>query len=313
MRNLKLSPFILFAALLLIHIEDSYGASSPNIYGLVSTADWTEVFNWIVSVDSETGELTNVTSTTVFDNEILDQDGISAFDPINKIYYYATNFLSASIYYVSIKEDQNLGEIDLFLTSIYSLTVNPSTGELFVAAQDKDTNIVILGVSYPEGKLRTVASFPPGSLSQLVGTFDVQNDIFYLMSVNGSGPVLAAIDIHTGIIKSAHNLTCNPGMISNIKFDPTLGTIYAGGNSPTLTYSLLVIDPTTASCKQAEMPTNGGIITAFSYDPVNRNEWYSLTCTEGYVLRAFSVDSLEQVHQVNTNFLLFNFEVDPST
>jgi len=308
----SLNFFFVIAALLLIHFEVSYGASSPNMYGLTATNDWTEVFNWIVSVDTDTGDFTNITSTGVFDNVIVDQDGISAFDPINKIYYYATNFKSAVVYYVNIEQKENLGEIDLSLNYVFSLTVNHLTGELFVCAVDSSTNIVVLGVSYPEGKMRTVASLPPGSLSQVVGTFDAKNDIFYMVSVNGTGPVIAAIDSQTGIIKEAHNITCNPGWISNIKFDATDGQIYAGGNSLTLTYFLLVIDPATGACKQTEMPTSGGIVTSYSYDPVNRNEWYALTGT-AYLVRAVSVDSGEQVHQIATTYLLFNFEIDPST
>jgi len=295
-----------------------YVHSAPQLYAVVTTATWTETLMWVVQVDTTTGAFTNVTSTMVYGGGSATEDGISAFDAKNMIYYYTTDVVPPVITYVSINSKSDLGEIDLYMNAIFSLTVNPLTSELFVVGYDQHNDVIIVGVSYPEGSERLVLQLPSNLQTSSIGTFDATNNIFYLVSYNNSNFMLTGIDPKTGNILSIQPFPkCSPIYPQNIKFDGKDGMVYGGGidvSTPhQLKYDLLEMNPKTGFCNSTLVPTSMGIVTAWSYDPVNRNLWYADAINGGFLLRAVNVDSGNQVVSLNTQWILENMEIDPNT
>jgi len=89
--------------------------------------------------------------------------------------------------------------------------------------------------------------------------------------------------------------------------------LYGGATDETqsITYDWVKIDPKTGDCSSNVVPTDKGIITAWSYDPNGRNVWYSEEINGGYLLNSVNVDTNK--HWVtNTNVLLETIEIDPT-
>jgi len=291
---------------------------SQQLYAVVTTATWTETLMWIVQVDTTAGTFTNVTSTEVYGGGSATIDGISGYDAKNQIYYFTTDTVPPVVSYASIKTKADLGIIDLYNNAIISLTVNPNTNELFVVGTTQTNINVITGVSYPEGNTRLVLQLPNDYQGSSVGTFDGAHNIFYLLSRNTSGNYLLGINPKTGDIMSVQGFPkCNDIYPQNIKFDSNDGMIYGGGegisDSHILKYYQLAINPKTGSCNSTLVETENGIITSWSYDPVNRNVWYADAINGGNLLKAVNVDTGKQVSSFNTEWILENMEIDPST
>jgi len=305
------------AVLLCVSLRFAMVHSVAQMYAVVTSATWTETLMWVVQVDTTTGAFSNVTSTTVYGGGSATEDGISAFDENNKIYYYTTDVVPPMIVYVNVKSKQDLGIIDLYMNAIFSLTVNPLTSELFVVGYNQNNIVVINGVSYPEGSVRLVLQLPSDLQDSSIGTFDPTHNLFYLITYNNSGFVLTGINPKSGNIVSLKAFNCPQIFAQNIKFDPKDGMIHGGGINPStphvLKYYQLTINPKTGFCNSTLVPTAMGIITAWSYDPVNRNMWYADAINGGNLLRAVNVDTGYQVDTFNTIWILENMEIDPTT
>jgi len=292
--------------------------SQPQLYAVVTTATWTETLMWVVQVDTTSGTFTNVTSTVVYGGASATIDGISGYDAKNMIYYYTTDTIPPVVSYADIKTKADLGIIDLYNNVIISLTVNPNTNELFVVGTTQTNINIVIGVSYPEGSVRLVIQLPDEYQDSSIGTFDAAHKIFYLLSRNNSGNYLLGIDPKSGDILSVKGFpNCNDVYVQNMKFDAKDGMIYAGGegdsDSHVLKYYQLAINPKTGACNSTLVPTENGIITAWSYDPVNRNLWYNDATNGANLLKAVSVDTGKQVSSFNTEWVLENMEIDPNT
>jgi len=294
-------------------------ASNSKMYGVVTTVTNTETQVQVAQVDLQTGNIFNFTEIISYYSGSIMEDGLSGFDSMNNIYYFATNDQTGLLYSANVGNKVALPPLDLYVTGFYSISANPSTGEAFVATfTAKPPSSTIFGVT-ANGEVRTVLIVPATFSTILGGTFDTDKDIFYLSIYyqnQTDQPAIAAIDPTSGVVMSIVMLQCSEAStyVTKLKFDATSGNIYAGGEqivSGKWTYSYFKINPITGSCTMQSVPSSMGIVTAWAYDLNAGNIWYADATDSGNLLRGVDVSSGTEVASYTTQYILESIEINP--
>jgi hypothetical protein len=287
---------------------------APVVYGITTEATWTTTIVWMIRVDVTTGKCTNVTRAEVYGGSSATIDGISALDQNQGLYYWVTDYETPLVYMVDFSTGELEAPLDLYVEGINSLTVNPTTSELFVVAYQKQSNIpAIFGYTYPEGPVRVVKDFT-GTTVKVVGTgaFDTDKNVFYLTTSNNTSVWqlgLLTVDPSSGKIISTKLIpNCLSYFPDKMFYDSDTKKIHAGAlNVNTLKSSWLEIDPSTGNC-QATAVQNPGIVTAWSWDSNSGNLYYSIAASSAMV-SYINVATGKQGSLVQTYYLMESFEV----
>jgi len=307
------------SAILLVHVFLCNGVSS-SLYGIYTGASWTETTIYTAQIDTTTGVLTNVTQDESFGGGSAFADGIAAIDQTNGIYYWANDYETPLLYGTDLIHKCNIAPTDLYLYTIMNIVVNQATSDALVLAIDGQSKVnkYIYRVSYPEGSAVIMAPFAPGC-SYGAGAYNSDKNLLQYAAYNQTTAsyVLLSYDLSSGALKSSIPFSgCTSSSSSKIfinylEYDAATGQLYGGaivGQSP-LTYAVLTVDPASASCTSATVPSAAGIVTAWAYDPNASVMYYAIAPNGNPLLFGFNVRTGSQTANFKTRFLMESIAV----
>jgi hypothetical protein len=299
---------ILFAILAVV------AASKPMIYSAVTefTSGDTATASHLVSIDPKTGSVGEIMETFYYAGSSITMDGISAFDFVNGVYYYATDGNSAFVFRGNVKTKALMSPIALPFEYIYEITYDASQKRIIVAgAADKQGDFLV-ALPADESKPWSVLANIDTDFSFDVGTVDSANQIYYwitLQKVNNtySNTFLHSISLANpnGGVKTVPVMCTYPMLYPNtIRYDAVHKQLYIfstqwipQGKNFELVYFIETLS-TSGACTSVKTQIPDGIVGDWAYDAITGNVYaalgnylYTVDVKTGQVLSNVVIDN----------------------
>eukprot|EP00029_Vermamoeba_vermiformis_P009048 TRINITY_DN4391_c0_g1_i1.p1 TRINITY_DN4391_c0_g1~~TRINITY_DN4391_c0_g1_i1.p1 ORF type:complete len:317 (+),score=46.08 TRINITY_DN4391_c0_g1_i1:66-1016(+) len=302
---------ILFAVLAVV------AASKPMIYSVVTefTSDDYATASHLVTIDPKTGAVGELMETFYYAGSSMTYDGISAFDFMNGIYYYATDASSAFVFRGNVKTKSLMSPIALPFEYIFEITYDASQKRIIVAgAADKQGDFLV-ALPTDESKPWSVLAHIDTDFSFEFGTIDSVNQIYYWLTLEKVNSTYSNVFLHSislsnpsGAIKTVP-VMCNYPMLypNSIRYDSVHKQLYIfstqwipQGKNWELVYYIETLS-TSGACSSVKTQIPNGIVSDWAYDAITGNVYaafgnylYTLDVKTGQVLSNVVIgDSLE--------------------
>jgi len=279
----------------------SVASVSGALYGILTGGggNGTQTNVYTVAIDTTTGNFTIVAENFVNIGDSATYDGISAFDQKNEYLYYVTDFGSAFVFGVDVKNglvrppistgamgitaiEYDAGNEQLLLTSIY----NETTNEAYIISFPSD----------PSKSSKIVFNFTQHGVdanSVYRQTIDPSTDVYYLIYY-GSGLQLGQFTISDPNSFKSVAFPCAGGDPIYINYDikqaKFVGLMMNQKGTDYIYYEIA-----DNKCTEINLKL-GGIVTAVTYDPTATSLYFSWATNEGSAVEVYDTSS----HQLSS-------------
>jgi hypothetical protein len=300
------------------------------------TGSGTEVAQWVVRIDPATGATTQIVQTFLFAGSSFDFDGISAYDPLNHIYYYTGNVPSSAVFRVNTDTGLPLPTVYYSGATVVSTMVYDVAHQrlvMMVLGQNQQGKTVGMVVAIPEtGPVTTLLQVPNTVNLQWIVDSAINGNILYGLFKTGKDKLItmevAALDIskpNSPVVKEAA-LSCTgyadkvvPLMIAyDAKSTSLVGHAEVLISNTTVVYGVVSIqaNPTASnfgacSVTLLNLDLTKFVITTAAFDPVERYLYYNVI-GQGSQLAAFDIATNKAVKTINIKNSPINMEYSPN-
>jgi len=192
----------------------------------------------------------------------------------NKVFYFATNYLSSFVYVADVANKKLLAPIVTGLTFVNNINWDPSTNSIFIdgyfQSEDNSKYYTIFQYNTLDGSLRSIATFTNQVLVE--STVDWKNGLYYFTDSSS---------LYTLQISNGFNITTAPVNCSDANTSYFIGYLYydnvnlqligAGRDTNSiLSYGYFTLS-SKGSCKVTLLDLPQGVVLSHAFDPVNQN------------------------------------------
>jgi len=288
-------------------------ASKPMLFSAVTmfTSKNSATASHLVTIDPKSGAIGDLMETFYYAGSSITSDGISAYDFLNGVYYYATDGNSAFVFRGDVKNKTLMSPIAFPFEYIFELTYDVSQQRIIVAgAADKQGDFL---VSFPtdESKPWTVLAKIDTDYSFDCGTLDAANQIYYWLTMQKVNNTFSNVFLHSISLANPTKINtvqvmCTYPMLfpATIRYDPVAKQLYVfatewivRGKNVDLVYYIETLS-TTGACSAVKTQMPNGIAADWAYDPITQNVYVALagdTANSLYTLNVKSGNVLNNV------------------
>jgi len=217
-------------------------------------------------IDLTTGVITPISVNYIYLGGSATIDGISAFDNTNGVFFYTTDGSTTDIYSVHVQTGNLLAPIDLYASSIASLTFDDGGAQLIISYynQQKQPTIVFWPV---DGSTITTLTVPSTIGLTEATTYNSRTKVFYNAVSVPTANNITIWAFQAGAIPKASVITnCPIGYVIDLFIDSNQNLVGMGESfAGTLKYYWVTFDMNKLTCAYQLLKTSG-IVTAATFD-----------------------------------------------